>query len=318
LKTFFAIGLVLLSNFLFAQREDLHAHYTYNLMAVNPAYAGLENQLSVTLLHRSQWAVFPGAPRLQTASVHAPFGRNVGLGFSFAREQIGPEQNIAIKGDYSFTIRSEEKVKIVFGLKAALNMLYINLIDLELDDPDDPSFLNNKQSILLPNFGVGIIAYTKDYYFGFSIPDLIVHNYLNNTIYSSSHLWISSKHYYFIGGAALPLSHKLLLKPSGYFRFSRSTQENKFIEIEAEIGIMAEYNSSFHGGFSVRTENKVAAFLGLKIVPDLDLGYSFDLFYFNKLQKYNGGSHEIVLKYDLYIKQRKRPIPCPTFQLQYH
>ncbi len=308
------IGFIFLINLAHAQKEDMYSHYTYNLMSVNPAYAGLENQLTAILFHRSQWATFPGAPRFQTAAINAPFGKNVGLGFSFVNEQIGPERNIAIKADYSYTIRSEEKVKVVLGLKAGLNMLHINLVDLELDNPSDPAFLNNRQSILLPNFGFGVIVYTKDYYLGFSIPDLIVHNYLNNTIFSSSKLWLSSKHYYFIGGALFPVSHSLSIKPSTYFQISRSIQDNKAVDIEADLSVILVYNKNLHAGISLRTGSRIAALFGLKILPNLDLGYSFDLYYTNKLQKYNGGSHELVLKYDMYIKRKSRPIPCPTFQ----
>lgn len=315
MRKFLIVGFMFIVSLASAQKEDMHTHYTYNLMAVNPAYAGLENQLTAILFHRSQWAAFPGAPRFQTAAIHAPFARNVGLGLSFVNEQVGPERNIAIKGDYSYTLRSEEKVKVVLGLKAALNMLHINLIDLELDNPDDPVFLNNKQSVFLPNFGFGVIVYTKDFYLGFSIPDLIVHNYMNNTIFSSANLWLSTKHYYFIGGGLWPISHKLALKPSTYIRLSKSTEEDKTIDMEGDISLVLVYNNNLHGGFSVRTDHRVAALFGLKILPDLELGYSFDLFYAYKTDKYNGGSHELVLKYDMFIKHKSRPIPCPTFQL---
>lgn len=314
MKRILIIGFVLLMGSAFAQKEDMYAHYTYNIMAVNPAYAGIEQQLTAIILHRSQWALFPGAPRLQTAAIHAPFGKNVGLGISFVNEQVGPERNISIKGDYSYTIRSEEKVKVVFGLKAALHMMHINLVDLELDEPYDPAFSNNKQSILLPNFGFGIIAYTKDYYIGFSIPDLIVHNYLNNTIFSSSHLLIASKHYYFIGGVLLPLSHQIMLKPSGYLRLSRSLDETKLMDVEADLSIMAVYNDNIHAGISLRTGRSIAGLFGLKLMSNLELGYSFDLLYLNQFEKYNGGSHELVLKYDVFMPQKSRPIPCPTFQ----
>lgn len=308
------IGFVFIVGLAYAQKEDMYAHYTYNLMSVNPAYAGLENKLTAILLHRSQWAAFPGAPRYQTAAIHAPFGKNVGLGVSFVNKNIGPENNISIKADYSYTIRSEEKLKVVFGLKAGINMLHINLMDLELDETYDPAFFNNKQSIFLPNFGFGIIAYTKDFYVGFSIPDLIVHNYLNNTIYSSSKLLVSSKHYYLIGGALLPVSENLTLKPSSYIRVSKSVEEGKMIDIEADLSLIVEYKKIMHGGVSFRTGSSIAALFGLKLLPDLELAYSFDLLYINQFEKYNGGSHEIVLKYDVKMRQKNRPIPCPTFQ----
>jgi len=314
MKKILIIGFVLIVGLAFAQKEDMHVYYTYNLMAVNPAYAGLENKLSATVLHRSQWAAFPGAPRFQTASIHAPLGKNVGLGLSFVNTEVGPERNISIKADYSYTIRSEEKVKVVFGLKAALNMMHINLVDLVLDETYDPAFFNNKQSVFLPNFGFGIMAYTKDYYVGFSIPDLIVHDYMNNTIFSSSKLLLSSKHYYFLGGALLPASEAITFKPSAYIRLSRSVDEEKLIDMESDISIMVEYKKFIHGGISLRTGNSIAGLFGLNILPDLKLAYSFDIFYTNQLEKYNGGSHEVVLKYNVEMKRKRRSIPCPTFE----
>lgn len=315
MKKLLIIGFIFWIGFVFGQKEAMYTHYTYNLMSVNPAYAGLENQMTASLLHRSQWASIPGAPRFQTASIHAPFKENVGLGISFVNEHVGPERNIAIKGNYSYTLRSDEKVKVVLGLKAALNMMHINLIDLELDNPYDPAFLNNIQSVFLPNFGFGIIAYTKDYYVGFSIPDLIIHNYLNNTMFSSSNLLLPSKHYYFIGGAMLSVSHNIALKPSGYIRLSKSTTEGKMIDFEVDLSLIAVYNKTLHAGISIRREYSIAVLFGIKVLHDLELGYSFDLLYHNPLQRYNGGSHELVLKYDMPIKRKSRAIPCPTFQL---
>ena len=61
-----------------AQQEALYSHHMYNVMAVNPAYAGYEKLMSATLIHRSQWASISGAPRYQTFSIQAPIGKNVG------------------------------------------------------------------------------------------------------------------------------------------------------------------------------------------------------------------------------------------------
>lgn len=298
-----------------SQQEAMYTHYMYNVMAVNPAYAGYENFFTATAIHRSQWISFPGAPRFQNFSVQSPVGKNVGIGLSFVNEQIGPEQNIAVKAYYSYTIRSEEKLKISFGLKAGLNMLRIGLNTLELDDPDDPAFRNNIESALLPNFGIGIFAYTDTYYFGLSIPDLILHDYMNNTIFYTSDLRLETKKYYFIGGASFPLSDRILLKPSSFIRLSRASVDKKNLSIEGDLSALFIIDNKFAGGFMIRSGDAIAFLVGMMITKDLEFGYSYDMTYSNKKIRYNGGSHEIVLKYSIKNNFRKKgSLACATFQ----
>lgn len=298
-----------------AQQEAMYTHYMYNVMAVNPAYAGYENHMSATLIHRSQWTSIPGAPINQTFSLQTAMGKNVGVGLSFVNYHIGPERNIAIKAYYSYTIRSEEKLKISFGLKAGLNMLRIGLTDLELDNPDDPAFRNNIESALLPNFGFGIFAYTDSYYFGFSVPDLIQHDYLNNTIFSSSDITLDTKKYYFLGGASLPLSDRIVLKPSSFVSLSRAHPDSTNLVLDADLTALFIVDNKFAGGLMFRSGNAIAFLVGMMITKELEFGYSFDMTYTNKKVRYNGGSHEIVLKYNFKnrLNRKSGPLSCPTF-----
>lgn len=283
-------------------------------MSVNPAYAGYEKLLTATVINRSQWISFPGAPQFQTFSIQAPLGNNVGAGLSFVNKHLGPERNIAIKAYYSYTIRSEEKLKITFGLKAGINMLQIGLSRLELDDPDDPDFINDFESAFLPNFGFGIFAYTDDYYFGFSVPDLIQHDYSRNTIFASSDLTLHSKKYYFLGGASYIISDRVILKPSGFLGLSIVKEDAPHLSIEADISTMFIIDNKFGGGIMIRSENAIAFLIGIALTHELEFGYSFDLLYSNPTARYNGGSHEIVLKYNFRLKTKRLQLACPIFQ----
>jgi type IX secretion system PorP/SprF family membrane protein len=308
-----------------AQQESMYTHYMYNVMAVNPAYAGAEGLITTTLLHRSQWGLFPGAPRHQTFSVESSLGRNVGAGLSFVNDQVGPERNIAIKTYYSYTIRSNERLKISFGLKAGLNMLQIGLADLELATPDDPAFMNNIESAIMPSFGVGILMYTEDYYFGVSAPDLVQHDYLNNKVYYSSNLSLESKKYYVIGGASYPLSDLIIFKPSTSISIGKDQTELNNLALEVNLGSLFVIDNMFAGGIMYRSHYNAVAFLaGVMITPEIEIGYSFDMLITNSTDIYNGGNHEIVLKYRFNNSQnrnrggvRKRSkgqMSCPTFQ----
>ena len=53
----------------FSQREAQYTQYMYNTSMVNPGYAGTDDALKISLLHRSQWVGIDGAPTTQTFSI---------------------------------------------------------------------------------------------------------------------------------------------------------------------------------------------------------------------------------------------------------
>ena len=58
------------------EKALLYSHYTFNGLALNPAYAGSHEMLSVSLSHRSQWMGFEGAPSYNILAAHTPFEKN--------------------------------------------------------------------------------------------------------------------------------------------------------------------------------------------------------------------------------------------------
>lgn len=49
-----------------AQQDKLFSQYMFNMMALNPAYAGSRDVLSATALYRNQWGGMTGAPQTVT------------------------------------------------------------------------------------------------------------------------------------------------------------------------------------------------------------------------------------------------------------
>ena len=75
----FSIGL--LQNEAKAQSEPMYSQYMFNMLNVNPAYAGARGVNSVSTLFRKQWVDMPGAPQTTVVSLETSQreGR-VGLG----------------------------------------------------------------------------------------------------------------------------------------------------------------------------------------------------------------------------------------------
>jgi type IX secretion system PorP/SprF family membrane protein len=76
-----------------AQIDPLYAQYISNPMLINPAYAGLNNNLNAGITYRKQWAGFDGSPATYNSvgarfTTHElSFGLNMAM-FAFHRTSI--------------------------------------------------------------------------------------------------------------------------------------------------------------------------------------------------------------------------------------
>ena len=76
----------------FGQQVTHYTQYISNELTINPAYAGAEGAMSVSLVHRSQWSGIEGAPSSQSFAAHSLLSvksENIGLGLSIMNDKIG-------------------------------------------------------------------------------------------------------------------------------------------------------------------------------------------------------------------------------------
>lgn len=145
MNTFKVIILLIVSTFGWltsnAQQAPMYTHYMNNTLVVNPAYAGSRDALTFSVLHRSQWVGFKGAPVTQTFTMHTPLkNEHIGVGLTVLNDKIGPTNNTSLFFDYAYIIKLTEKSKLSFGLSAGLNIYHASLTDLQLDQQTDPAY----------------------------------------------------------------------------------------------------------------------------------------------------------------------------------
>ena len=285
----------------------MFTHYSFNTLAINPAYAGTRDALTVTGLHRMQWVSFEGAPVTQTITAHAPIiNQNIGIGLSVLNDKIGPTNNFSFYVDFSYKIKVNETTRLSFGLKSGLNYKKADLNALQLTDPDDPLFLADQKSKLLPNFGFGLYLYNDKYYVGLSIPKLLENNFTENTVSGSVNLASDKKHYFLIGGALFNLNNDIKLKPTTFLKVTNGAP------MEMDFTANFIFRDKFWTGLMYRTGDALGVLAGLNITDQLSVGYSFDWSMTNKTFKYNQGSHEIMIRYD-FIYKEKNIIRSPRY-----
>ncbi len=292
-----------------AQQDAMFTHYMYNTLWLNPAYAGTRDAFTITGIHRSQWVGFDGAPIDQTITMHTPIlNGKMGVGLSLLNDKIGPTKSTTFALDLDYQVRLSKKSKLSFGLKGLAN-IYSNSLssvgqkaDNALDNPNDISFAGNAQR-LLPNVGAGLYYYRERFYIGLSTPKLLENNLTSNGLGSTS---IEQRHYFFIMGTVLNMSKSVKFKPTCFVKATQAAP------IEGDITATFLFKDKFSLGAMYRTGDAVGALIGYSFTEQFTIGYSFDWSMANTTGKYNAGSHEIMLRYDL-ISRDKGKIKSPRY-----
>ena len=90
-----------------AQQEPLYTQYQFNMLSINPAYAGSRDALTATALYRAQWVGIEGAPRTATVTLHSPvINQHFGAGFSLVHDAIGPVNQTGVFLDLSGRVQA--------------------------------------------------------------------------------------------------------------------------------------------------------------------------------------------------------------------
>lgn len=291
--------IMLLGSMVRAQQDPQYTQYLYNMNVVNPAYAGARGVLSLNVFARKQWVGIQGAPETGTFSIHAPVNYSMGLGFSVIYDRLGPVTETNSYADFSYTIRVAEEGKLAFGLKGGVTLHHV---DVGLLDPlvlGDENVLNINPNETYPNFGTGIYYYTREFYLGASIPNVLETKYFVKSNGSVSNV-SERMHYFFTSGYVFKLSRSVDIKPSILVKAAFGAP------VSVDLSGNVLLNKKVELGLSYRLDDSISAMAGFNISPDFRIGYAYDLTVSN-YGNYNSGTHEIMLLFDLYRSRVKNP-----------
>lgn len=285
-----------------AQQEPQYTQYMYNTLTVNPGYTGTVGHLDGVLQHRSQWVGIDGAPRTQAFSVHAPvFNERIGLGLSVINDKLGPSEEFFANANFSYIIPVGYDANLSFGLKAGVRVLNIDWSKGRYYQDNDPLLNTNINNKTTPTIGAGVYYFTNKWYAGVSVPSFIRSDYYDDIQEST----VSDRlHYYVMGGYVFDLSDNLKFKPAVLGKIVSGAPI--IVDVSANFLLYEKLTL----GASYRWDDSVSALAGFQITPGIFAGYSYD-YSVTELNKYNDGSHEIVLRFQLIPKNIR--IKSPRF-----
>ncbi len=290
---------VVFSGALKAQDYFLMSQYMMHQPFVNPAAIGSYGTLNGAGLYRQQWVGLDGAPSIQAINVNAPLnGTNGNAGFSVIRDKIGVNDKIDLSGSYAYNITLNSKSKLALGLSAMAVLNQSRFSQTEVNDSNDPLFANDTKVHVLPNFQYGMYYYTNKMYVGVSLPKLLVNSVTADSTgdNASTSFDFKQMHYYINAGYKINLNSNLDLN------LSTMLKQISGAPFQFDLNAQVVYKKKIGIGVSYRSSKDLVGLISYQMTDALKLAYSYD-FSMSKLSAYHGGSHEIMLLFQMAHKE---------------
>ncbi|MFS2185303.1 type IX secretion system membrane protein PorP/SprF [Mucilaginibacter sp. Mucisp84] len=307
---FLAAGIQLV----FAQQRPQYTQYIFNNYLLNPALTGIENYSDVKLGYRSQWTGLEGAPVTAYLTVNTPFGNKFlkadsasnlsgkqymqqykaaephhGIGLTIVSDKTGPITQTNIDATYAYHLSLTSTLNLAVGVSAGLRHNSLNFSLLHFGGIDDGDMvlnsINNNQ--WKPDLGLGVWAYSSNYFIGLSVQQLISQNFYTTTSVNTSR-YKTTPHYFFTAGTKLFLSDNIAIIPSFLVKVIQP------IPTTFDLNMKLLFEDKFWIGGSYRRDDSFAALTGFNLNSFVNVGYSYD-FTNSALKSVSNGSHQIVV-----------------------
>lgn len=148
-------GLFLFSTQLSAQLNPMASQYFQNPYLANPAMAGSNQGLRLNMGYRSQWNAIQGSPKNTTLTADYR-SKNVGLGFSFYKDQAGLIDRTKFAATYAYYVPlNGESKSLSFGLSLGIQNENLNNQAIVGSGNDQAALdFNDRETMLDGDFGV--------------------------------------------------------------------------------------------------------------------------------------------------------------------
>ncbi|MBI5539519.1 MAG: type IX secretion system membrane protein PorP/SprF [Bacteroidia bacterium] len=286
---------------LLAQQDPQLSLNKYNILPVNPGFAGSNEAICASLLYRQQWMGFDGAPKTMIFSGDMSIPSiSSGVGINVMSDKLGFEKNTFLNLNYAY------KLKIGDGsLGIGLGFGFLNKsLDGEWKTPDqlnnpgtnpylDPLIPHSENKFVFDaNLGVFYRAKGDKIYCGISSTHLTQ----PDLKYEAGKMPFVARHYYVIVGSFIQLPDKNWgLIPSAFIKSDGKTNQY-------DLNAMIEYRKQFRGGISYRFGDAIVAMVGFTTQSNITFALAYD-FTISKLKSYESGSVEFMAKYCFNLKK---------------
>lgn len=279
----------------FAQQDPQVSMNKYNILPVNPGFAGSNGAICASLLYRQQWIGFDGAPKTMIFSGDMALPEfNSGAGLNIISDNVGFEKNTYFNINYAYHLQVADGD---LGIGLGLGLINKSL-DGEWITPDklqgiqqnpytDPAIPHSETHMVFDaDFGLFYRSKDDKIYGGISTTHLTQ----PQIKFDNGKLPYIRRHYYVNIGSFIEMPDKNWgLWPSAFIKYDGATAQY-------DLNLLIEYRRQFRGGLSYRFGDAFVAMVGFTTQSNITLGLAYDLT-ISKLRSYESGSVEFFAKY---------------------
>ncbi len=280
------------SGVVLAQQDKLITHFIYDKMSINPGSTGIEDGICGTMIYRNQWDKVNGAPNSLVFNVEANMNRFFpgGLGINFFHDAIGFNRQNNLYLNYSYPVQLGNLGILGIGVGLGFQNFGQNPDWKPSQTANDPTLpVGYNATNFDMNFGLYLKA-NENWYVGISSTHLTQPS-LSKKIGNFTQSYDAKRHYYIMGGYTL----KDVGGSNGDIDM-QALVRTEFTKISADINVRYIWRQMLYGGLTYRTIDAVGLMVGYMPIPNLTIGYSYDITT-NRLATISRGSHEIALRY---------------------
>ncbi|MEM7102415.1 MAG: type IX secretion system membrane protein PorP/SprF [Bacteroidota bacterium] len=286
---------------LFGQLDAGNYQLLYDKMLFNPAFTGSRDAAHIAVAYRSAWGNnVDGAPISQIISAHSPLkDQRIAIGATFRLNAIGVTQKWEIGLSYAYRIKVKSGL-LSIGLRTSTTAYRIKYSELRAETLADAALPQNNESLYYTNYGVGLMYYNDQWYFGVSVPKLT--NRDNEELEDEFRELATQdqRSFYITTGGILKLTDKIKLLPG-------IIVENGSERLDVSLNFNMVYFDRLWTGFIYSSDGLFEANIKVQAASRLRLGFG-QTFEMNELNRYHNGGFMVRAEYQFRDKNQKPSI----------
>jgi len=250
-----------------AQQDPLYSQYVNNPLVLNPAMAGLSDNLSANVSYRQQWGGLPGSPKTFNANAAMSILNNTaGAGIMLLSDKIGSTTTTEFYAMGSYRIQLSRKQTLAFGLQAGMINYKINNDQVNPYDTSDPYF-QGTISQMKPSIGAGLMLKTDNLEVGLSVPRMLK----SSSNIDGNQFALYSQHFYAYAAYRIHLSDRLALKPAVLLKAVQAAP------LSTDINAALIIDNKFQVGALTRNFNNYGLFGRAQLGEALVFGFVYEV-----------------------------------------
>ncbi|MFT3737336.1 MAG: type IX secretion system membrane protein PorP/SprF [Breznakibacter sp.] len=279
-----------------AQQEPQFSQNMFNMLTVNPGWAGMSNMVNLQAISRQQYVGGEGMPKTTVFGADmaiSPMGYDAGIGIQFISDQIGFIEDVGANLNASIKLpitKGVLGVGLVMGFKnhsVDPEWYYATEIrKTDYHDDSDPHAQTSKVSGSVFDFGLGVFYQGDGCYAGISV----LHLFEPEPKFDLDYYYYLKRSFFFTAGK----KYALIDKPIEFY--PSVFMKTDGVSLQSDWNCNIYYKKRYWGGLSYRTQDAVVLLAGLEMKSGLRIGYSYDIPVSTVAKSYGGG-HEISVGY---------------------